>query len=169
MKQKIGLVLSGGGAKGAYEVGVWKALEDHGCTAGISAIVGTSVGALNAALIGSCGIAHAEEIWLQMQLKDLLHLDAGQVQNFLNSLPAEILSTRKQPEKSYLPAVIANNAGHMVQAAALKTMLPAIIGNIPHEQMLRRLAPFPALRNAADLLMNGLPFSQEKIGGDHRP
>lgn len=165
MKQNIGLVLSGGGAKGAYEIGVWKALEDHGCTAGIGTIVGTSVGALNAALIDSGGIAHAEEIWLQMQLNDLLHLDAGQVQNFLSSLPTELLSPRKQPEKSYLPAVVGNNAGHTIQAAVMKTMLPAIIGNIPHEQMLRRLAPFPALRNVADLLMNGLPFSQEKIGG----
>jgi len=46
--QNVGLVLSGGGAKGAYEVGVWKALTDVGITDRISVISGTSVGALNA-------------------------------------------------------------------------------------------------------------------------
>ncbi|WP_372970076.1 patatin-like phospholipase family protein, partial [Mesotoga sp.] len=27
---KVGLVLSGGGARGAYQIGVWKALKDCG-------------------------------------------------------------------------------------------------------------------------------------------
>lgn len=71
--EKIGLVLSGGGAKGAYEIGVWKALEKMGVTERIDKIVGTSVGALNAVLLDACGIDKAEEIWKNLKQDDLLH------------------------------------------------------------------------------------------------
>ena len=59
----FGLVLSGGGAKGAYEVGVWKALEDYGITDDITVISGTSVGALNAALFACSNAGEAEKLW----------------------------------------------------------------------------------------------------------
>lgn len=45
----IGLVLSGGGAKGAFQAGVWRAMHELGLTERIQAISGTSVGAINAA------------------------------------------------------------------------------------------------------------------------
>ncbi len=45
----VGLVLSGGEAGGAYEIGVWKVLKESGIVSNITAISGTSVGALNAA------------------------------------------------------------------------------------------------------------------------
>ncbi len=40
----IGLVLQGGGAKGGYHIGVWKALRELDIE--IGAVTGTSVGAL---------------------------------------------------------------------------------------------------------------------------
>ncbi|WP_319559640.1 patatin-like phospholipase family protein [Marispirochaeta sp.] len=40
------LVLGGGGGRGAYEIGVWRALRELGI--GFHAVAGTSVGALNA-------------------------------------------------------------------------------------------------------------------------
>lgn len=49
----IGLVLSGGGARGAYEVGVWRAVCELGLKDEIAAISGSSVGALNAALFAA--------------------------------------------------------------------------------------------------------------------
>lgn len=48
MKNGYGLVLAGGGTKGAYEVGAWKALKE--LKINISGIVGTSIGAINGAL-----------------------------------------------------------------------------------------------------------------------
>ena len=45
---KIGLVLAGGGAKGAYEVGVYKALRELELVDNIKVISGTSIGAINA-------------------------------------------------------------------------------------------------------------------------
>lgn len=59
----VGLVLSGGGGKGAYEIGVWRALEEYGVSPNISAVSGTSVGALNAALFAQRDYAHAKHVW----------------------------------------------------------------------------------------------------------
>lgn len=44
---RIGLVLAGGGAKGAYEVGVYKALRELELVDNIKVISGTSIGAIN--------------------------------------------------------------------------------------------------------------------------
>ncbi|MER5214137.1 patatin-like phospholipase family protein [Streptomyces sp. NPDC002838] len=48
---RIGLVLAGGGAKGAYELGVLDYMAERG--AQVSAIAGTSIGALNGAVLAS--------------------------------------------------------------------------------------------------------------------
>lgn len=61
--EKVGVVLSGGGAKGAYEIGVWKAFEEYGITENVKAISGTSVGALNAALFVCTDTETQKEIW----------------------------------------------------------------------------------------------------------
>ena len=47
--ESAGLVLSGGGAKGAFQVGVWKAMCELGIADRIRVISGTSVGAINGA------------------------------------------------------------------------------------------------------------------------
>lgn len=72
---KIGLVFSGGGAKGAYQIGVWKALEEFGVSQNISVISGTSVGALNAALFAQGDYNHAEMTWRNINEEDILHFD----------------------------------------------------------------------------------------------
>ncbi len=61
---KLGLVLAGGGGKGSYQIGVWKYLREIGLDGQISVISGTSVGALNAFLIGCGDYEMAERIWL---------------------------------------------------------------------------------------------------------
>ena len=48
MKKKIGLVLGGGGAKGAYQVGVLKALKEYKLLKHVDCVSGTPIGALNA-------------------------------------------------------------------------------------------------------------------------
>ena len=49
LEKEYGIVLEGGGARGAYQIGVWKALREAGMK--IKGVAGTSVGALNGALI----------------------------------------------------------------------------------------------------------------------
>ncbi|MEC5216872.1 NTE family protein [Actimicrobium sp. GrIS 1.19] len=48
-EQRIALVLQGGGALGAYQAGIYQALDEHDLTP--DWVVGTSIGAINAALI----------------------------------------------------------------------------------------------------------------------
>lgn len=52
-KVKVGLMLGGGGAKGAYQLGVIKALEEAQLINYIKAISGTSIGAINTLLLMS--------------------------------------------------------------------------------------------------------------------
>jgi NTE family protein len=61
LDKEYGLVLEGGGAKGAYQIGAWKALKEAGVK--IKGVVGVSVGALNGALICMDDLERAEEIW----------------------------------------------------------------------------------------------------------
>lgn len=58
-----GLVLSGGGGKGAYQIGVYKALIELGIDTQISAISGASIGAINAVLIANGDYQAAENAW----------------------------------------------------------------------------------------------------------
>lgn len=63
---RVGLVLSGGGAKGAYQAGVVKWLAERGIE--IDAVAGASVGALNGAVVASApdlneAAARLEMIW----------------------------------------------------------------------------------------------------------
>lgn len=44
---KVGLMLGGGGARGAYQIGIFKALEEHGLRNIFNCISGASIGALN--------------------------------------------------------------------------------------------------------------------------
>jgi NTE family protein len=62
---KKALVLSGGGARGAYQAGVFRCLEERGWSPDI--ICGTSVGAINASAIGS-GLTSQEliNLWLDL-------------------------------------------------------------------------------------------------------
>ncbi len=60
---KIGLVLGGGGGKGAYQIGVWKYLAEVGLDKRVDMVSGTSVGALNGCLFLQGDYALAYNIW----------------------------------------------------------------------------------------------------------
>ena len=63
--EKLGLVLSGGGARGPFQVGVYeRLLRDERFADGPAVLSGTSAGALNAAMI-ACGLSPVEimEFW----------------------------------------------------------------------------------------------------------
>ena len=68
------LVLSGGGSKGSYQVGVWKALRELNIKFDI--VTGTSVGALNGAMIVQNDYRKAVSIWKKINLKVLFGEDA---------------------------------------------------------------------------------------------
>ena len=63
-KHKIGIVLSGGGAKGAYEIGCWEALAKAGMA--FTAVSGTSIGGINGYLMSVVDVKKAKSIWIEM-------------------------------------------------------------------------------------------------------
>lgn len=65
-----GLVLGGGGARGSYEVGVWKALRELDIP--ICAVVGTSVGALNAAMIVQGDFDITYKYWTELSTDSVI-------------------------------------------------------------------------------------------------
>lgn len=69
---RIGLVFEGGGGKGAYQIGAWKAIRELGIERHICMVSGTSVGALNAALFYKGNYGLAEEIWKSISEDDIL-------------------------------------------------------------------------------------------------
>ena len=58
---KRAIVLAGGGSRGAYQMGVWKALREMG--QGYDIVTGTSVGALNGAMMVQGDYERALEAW----------------------------------------------------------------------------------------------------------
>ena len=64
------LVLGGGGAKGAYEVGAIAALDDLGIKAG--SVFGASVGALHAAMYAQGSMDAAAALWDNIRLRDVV-------------------------------------------------------------------------------------------------
>ncbi|MEG0843175.1 MAG: patatin-like phospholipase family protein [Romboutsia sp.] len=63
---RIGLCLSGGGAKGSYQAGVIKGLYDNGINK-FSAISGTSIGAVNGYYIYTGNVNNLEKVWINIQ------------------------------------------------------------------------------------------------------
>lgn len=64
------IVLGGGGTKGSYELGVWKALMELGVDYQI--VTGTSIGSVNGALMVTREYERACEIWETIEMQDVI-------------------------------------------------------------------------------------------------
>lgn len=73
---KRALVMPGGGGRGAYQVGVAKALLESGLKFDMA--FGTSIGALNAAFLAQGEIKRLEEIWCNLRPWDIFKLPNAQ-------------------------------------------------------------------------------------------
>ena len=70
---KTGLVLSGGGSTGAYQMGVMKALQELNIKCDI--VVGTSIGSINGAMYVSNSLDKAEKMWNKLNFKSVFSED----------------------------------------------------------------------------------------------
>lgn len=111
MKKKIALVLSGGGAKGAFQVGAEKyAREVKGYHWDI--IAGVSVGALNGTMLAMGKYARLEELWDTISLQKvsrgslnawtMLKLLFGKSSVSSNAPLWNIINTEIEPHKIHL-------------------------------------------------------------------
>ena len=72
-EKEYGLVLAGGGTRGAYQVGVWKALKELGIN--VKAIAGTSIGALNGALFLQDDFDTTVKLYEQLKIDNIMKVE----------------------------------------------------------------------------------------------
>ena len=82
LTKEYGIVLDGGGARGAYQIGAWKALAEAGVK--VQAVAGTSVGALNGALICMGDVEVAEKIWREIAFSKVMDVDDNWMEGLFN-------------------------------------------------------------------------------------
>ena len=98
--KQYGIVLEGGGAKGAYQVGAWKALEEAGIS--IKGIAGTSVGALNGAMMCMDELEQAEKLWSELTYSKVMDVDDEKMRQIMElemPLPQMISSIKDVVEE----------------------------------------------------------------------
>lgn len=99
--KEYGIVLEGGGAKGAYQIGVWKALMEYGVK--IKAVAGVSVGALNGALICMGDYERAVDIWKNISYSSIMNVDNDEMDKLMGRRFKDInLQTVSQQSKKIL-------------------------------------------------------------------
>lgn len=78
----LGLALEGGGARGAFHIGAVSAFLEHGYE--FNSVVGTSIGAFNAALISQGDFENAYDLWSNMEPSDLFNIEDEYMINVSN-------------------------------------------------------------------------------------
>lgn len=84
--QKWAVVLAGGGGKGSYQIGVWKALMELKVWEDITAVSGASVGSLNAALMSLGDYNTAENIWKNIMPEQFLDIQDSALLGSIDTL-----------------------------------------------------------------------------------
>ena len=154
------LVLAGGGARGSYQVGVWRALMELDWHPQI--ITGTSVGSLNGAMFVLDLYETARDMWLTIRSRDVMELpeedaDLSALHQFLRSVvkaggmdvsPLEGIVERVLDEKA-LRAASTRFGLVTVEQRGLKPrelMLDEIPEGRVKDYLMASAACFPALR-----------------------
>ncbi|MCL2056987.1 MAG: patatin-like phospholipase family protein [Oscillospiraceae bacterium] len=122
MKDKIGLVLAGGGGKGAYQIGVWQALDDLGLSGSVGGVSGTSVGALNGALFCSGNLDMAQRAWSGLDESAILTRNThGSYNGWLSN------SGLREMVRRYVDIDAVKGGKCLFYAAASRVTKPAIL------------------------------------------
>ena len=85
---KNGIALEGGGAKGAYQIGAWKAFMDRGITFQMAS--GASIGAINAALMIQGDFQAAMGLWHELSAKRHYLIDSEKLTKCIFRLLTDI-------------------------------------------------------------------------------
>ncbi|MDD6885033.1 MAG: patatin-like phospholipase family protein [Eubacteriales bacterium] len=111
-KMKRALVFSGGGSRGAYEIGAWKALDEMGIR--FQSVYGASIGAINAALVAQGDVDVAVRLWDNITLSQVVATENAE--NF--SIGSMISSKR-----DILPFLLENARNLRVDVRPLESMI----------------------------------------------
>ncbi len=109
---KLAIVLSGGGARAAYQAGVLKAIAEWlpaGTPLPFTVVTGTSAGAINAAAIAAGAqdfgraATHLRDLWSHVYARNIYRTDAMQSRQFRSPL-AHLVHSRVAPSPAGEPA-----------------------------------------------------------------
>ena len=153
------LVLAGGGAKGSYQIGVWRALEELDWHPSI--ITGASVGTLNGCMFAIGKAREAEALWRSLEIHDVLDVPATRTPEELNSFFLDVIRSgglNVEPLAERIDALIDEEAVRrspihfglvMTEMSNLRS-IQCPIESIPQgrlkDYLLASSACFPALR-----------------------
>lgn len=98
---KKALVLCGGGAKGAYQIGAWKALKKLGFKPDI--ITGTSVGALNGCLMIMGDYEKAYNVWTHIGMNNIFSFDDVDISKSKSMMDLTTILLKSGKSASYEP------------------------------------------------------------------
>lgn len=156
----LGLVLSGGGAKGAYQAGVLRALTEEGVAA--THVAGASIGALNGALVAAAptqqaAVEHLQQLWNALAQQSPLQADASAAQRLAQSVPAYVTLL---VSFGMTPAAL---RPLMALLAALRPLGPLALKAVPVARLTARLPSLPAAWREA--LQSHLPLLEKLLPG----
>lgn len=153
----LGLVLSGGGAKGAYQAGVLRALTEEGVVA--THLAGASIGALNGALVAAAptqqaAVEHLQQLWNALAQQSPLQADASAAQRLAQSVPAYV---------TLLVSFGMTPAALRPLMALLAALGPLALKAAPVARLAARLPSLPAAWREA--LLSHLPLLEKLLPG----
>lgn len=115
----VGLVLSGGGAKGAYQIGVFKALYELQLHKIINIISGTSIGALNGALFLMDNYELFTAAWEKATYDNFMYLEKHRHSSSFKNMLRSLLD-RKWQDISIQELLLKHNLSLFSQAGLAK-------------------------------------------------
>lgn len=138
----VGLVLSGGGAKGAYHAGVIKALAELGIE--ISAISGASIGALNGAVAASSAslpdaASRLEKLWTTLAEHPPLKDNDPVVLRLVDAMGLTVkpgfryvANLAKEMAQNFIPTLLSPETEALIDNSVIRRMMDEYI---THEQL----------------------------------
>lgn len=177
-KEKIGLILSGGAGRGAFEIGVLNALEENGILESVTGISGTSVGALNMALCLSENTPEENwKIWKAFSVEDLCDFEeAKEMGDILALIKREIaggikgIGDEKMPKTDMqkdveVDKLSQNGEKHECKGSELKneTIIGKLALQVVNECRKRKITPSLSSQKKIKEIYNGLTFDEKKL------
>ena len=158
---EIGLVLQGGGARGAYQIGVWRALNEFCVTPHIGGVSGSSVGALNGALFAMGDYEVAKNIWENISPEQVFRKNfrlLGNIINFLDNIEAAGKDEALPPRIAPVVESLIKNLSAADENPSVDGLHDLILNNIDFGAVRRFPGSVYAMctpLNIADLLKDG--------------
>lgn len=157
-KYKYGLVLSGGGAKGSYQIGAFHALWDLGFADQVTALSGCSIGALNALLFAAGGPELWDRAWSGITYASFFTSDETTAKSKLGTALHSLLEKERGGSREqfltrpamFSQAGLASYIRELVDEDVLKTTPLQLYCNAYNMEESR----------SKSFCMNGLPFDE---------